>query len=124
MGYNWDQTPVTNVDLVNHSIGHLIAITAALYCFIAVVHAVLCYVKSLFLYRYSRRNAVLIDNAFETEFELDDELSDVTEIGDDEVEKTGLKQSVSGNGDEEQGRTKYTVIGSNALPRNGKENLP
>lgn len=78
--------------------GYMVMASIVLYCYITMVHVVLCYVKSLFLYRWSRRSNHLIENAFETEFELDDDLSDVTELGDGDLEKVVLKEIVAGNG--------------------------
>ena len=117
--YNWDQTPINQEDgdLVTHSIGYMLTVSVVLYCYIAVVHVALCYVKSLFLYRWSRRNAVSIENAFDTEFEFN-ELSDATELednGDDrDAEDVVLKQSVGGRGVHGKGEEKvYTKFLSN-----------
>ena len=83
--YNWDQTK-ENQTIITHSLSYIILTSLILYTYIIITHFVLCYIKSLFLYRWSRRNDAIIENAlnFDTEFELN-EFSDATALDDDMI---------------------------------------
>ena len=83
--FNWDQTDDDDEGVEeSHSIGYVVVISIILYFYIVVTHFVLCFMKSLFLYKWSRSSEAYIENAFETEFEMD-AMSDATALDDDMV---------------------------------------
>merc|ERR1719461_103592 len=77
--FNWDQTPGYKA---NHSLGYIVMISVVLYCYIVITHCALCFVKSLFLYKWSMYNAAFVEHAFETDFEMNEQ-SDATALDDD-----------------------------------------
>lgn len=81
--FNWDQTK-ENETIITHSLSYIIFISVILYGYIIIIHFILCFIKSLFLYRWSQTNQAIIENAFDTEFELN-EFSDATALDDDMI---------------------------------------
>eukprot|EP01084_Bolivina_argentea_P119829 212440_1 len=95
--YNWDQTKLdnNNNNIVTHSLFYIIFVSFILYIYIITTHFILCFIKSLSLYKWSTTNQAYLNEMFETEFELN-EFSDATALDDEMYEdKVAL---IVGNG--------------------------
>eukprot|EP01084_Bolivina_argentea_P220612 373862_1 len=97
--YNWDQTETDDNKITSHSLVYIIFISVILYIYIIITHFVLCFVKSFFLYSWSKTNQALIEHAFDTEFELN-EFSDATALDDQMIQEKMLH--VFGNGHDQK----------------------